>query len=140
MSIIAKDKNTITLIYNPNTSLGKQTLPYVKSMEKPTRIIDVSKDNLTGTQWTEVAQMLEIEVKDLVDVNHSDFKSQFEGDDPTLETHDWIKILDKNPQLLRCPILIKGEKFFLIETPSEVARLIDPDSPGIDIPHTDTNS
>ncbi|XLS30567.1 arsenate reductase family protein [Flavobacteriaceae bacterium M23B6Z8] len=137
MSIIAKDKNTITLIYNSETSLGKQTYPYVKSMDKPTRFIDISKDNVTGTQWAEVAQMIGIEVKDLINTSHADFKKQFEADGAKLETHDWIKVLDKNPSLLRCPILIKGDEFFLIETPSEVTHLIDPDSPGIGIPHTD---
>ncbi|WP_340201835.1 hypothetical protein [Ascidiimonas sp. W6] len=134
MSLLATSNNLITLIYNSSSSLGKQTLAYVKASTKSMRFIDVFKENITGTQWLEIAEKLNMSIGDLVDKEHGDFKKENVSNQLNLETNDWLKILDKQPQLLQYSILIKGEEFILINTPSEVANHISPDSGGIDIP------
>lgn len=56
MGIFSTDKNQITLIYNSNTSIGKQTYAYVSDSKKKIRSINTAKNSLTSTQWVEIAE------------------------------------------------------------------------------------
>ena len=58
MGVIAMDKKQLTLYYSSENSLGKQVHAYVKSSGKDQLTIDISKTNITGTQWAELADGL----------------------------------------------------------------------------------
>ncbi|NNM17109.1 MAG: hypothetical protein HKP24_00935, partial [Croceitalea sp.] len=67
MGVIAKNKNQVKLYYNSKNTLGKQTYAYVQSIKRPLLGIDTAKDNITGTQWSEIAEGLNIEIAELID-------------------------------------------------------------------------
>lgn len=129
MSIVATNKRQLTLIYNSQTSLGKQTLGYVQGTDDRIQTIDISKTKLGDTAWVSIADGLkkplhELFAKDLPElpeVNASEF-----------DTDDWLKLLQKNPGFLQKPIAINGEKYMQVETPSEVLRFFDADSAGLE--------
>ncbi|OIQ23010.1 arsenate reductase family protein [Lacinutrix sp. MedPE-SW] len=131
MSSIATNQNETILYYNSNTSLGKQTLPYLEASDRKIRTIDISKTNVTGTQWASLANKLNIFIKDLVNKEHPDFKKNYK-DSTNLSEDDWIKILNANPETLKSPILIVGKKYYLIDTPSKVAPLLKTEGEDID--------
>ncbi|MBQ0733386.1 arsenate reductase family protein [Aquimarina celericrescens] len=130
MGIISTDKNKITLIYNSETSLGKQTYGYVSASKKDILAVDTSKTNIPGTQWIEIANNLGIQISELVNKEHPNFQESYSAN-VKLETNDWLKVLDNHPEVVANPILILDEKFYQIENPSDFVKYMDPDSAGV---------
>lgn len=135
MGVIAMDKKQITLYYSSENSIGKQLNAYVESSGKDHLTIDISKTNVTGTQWAELADGLGKNISDLVNTEHADFKKIFGDDSIDLDDDGWLKILNKNPVLLKNAIVIKGENFIELTSASDFKQYMDPDSAGIDKPY-----
>ncbi len=132
MGVISTDKNEIKLYYHSENSLGKQTLAYVEASEKKLLAIDISQTKVTGTQWLELAKNLGIRVDELINKQHPDF-SQHYDENADLAVEDWLKILDKMPNVLTYPIAIIGNKYVQLKSPADFVKFIEPDSKGIDI-------
>lgn len=124
MGSIATNKNQVTLYYNSNNSIGKQSLAYLNSSLRSINSIDISKTKVTGKQWLEITSNLNVSLTDLVNQTHPDFKSEYENVND-LSREDWIKILQNKPQVLSYPILIVNKSYHLIETPSKIAKLLE---------------
>ena len=124
MGSIATDKRQIILYYNSETSLGKQTYAYVQTSNKKILAVDISKTKITGMEWLEISERLNTILSKLVNQEHPDFTKNYTTG-ISLNKEDWIKVLQNHPETLRCPILANGKVFSLIETPSEVAELLE---------------
>lgn len=127
MGVISTDKNEIKLFFHSENSIGKQIQAYVLASEKKILTIDISKTKVTGTQWVELAKGLGVSISDLINQEHPDFIKNY-GDHPNLEQDDWLKILDKQPEVLTTPIAIIGEHFVQLNSPSDFVKYIEPDS------------
>jgi arsenate reductase len=121
MGEIATSDRQITLYYNPNTQKAKQTLAYAKAEGLPVDQVDLSIAKFTGTQIVELSNRLEISLKDLVDQMHPLYKSQLENHD--LSEDDWIKTIQRNPEIMKQPIALRGGKTILVETPTDILRI-----------------
>ncbi|MBJ7880843.1 arsenate reductase family protein [Gelidibacter salicanalis] len=130
MGVISTDKNEIKLYFHSENSIGKQIQAYVLASEKKVLTIDISKTKVTGTQWTELAKGLGVGISDLINKEHPDFVKNY-GEHVDLEQEDWLKILDKQPEVLTAPIAIIGEHFVQLTSPSDFVKYIEPDSKGI---------
>jgi arsenate reductase-like glutaredoxin family protein len=135
MGVLTTTKNHLQLIYNSKNSLGKQALAYINSSEKSIYTLDTAKDNLTPTQWSEIASKLELSIAELVDKNQSDFKNEFGSDDIVMDDDQWIKVINKKPYLITKPILVAGDRVFQITTPSDILKYIEADSAGLEKPY-----
>lgn len=131
MGVISTDKNKLSLYYNSESSIGKQCYAYVQSSDKKVLGIDITKTTVTPTQWTELADGLNIKVKDLLDTSHPDFKQKYGEDAIAMEPNDWLKILEKNPQLVQFPVLIFGEKYYQLKSGAEFKKYLEADSANI---------
>lgn len=131
MGVIATNKNKLSLYYNSESSIGKQCYGYVQASDKKVLGIDILKTKVTPTQWSELADGLAIEVKDLIDTNHPDFMNEYGRDAITMEANDWLKILEKNPRLVQFPVLVFGEKFYQLKSGAEVKKYLEADSADI---------
>ncbi|WP_254073622.1 arsenate reductase family protein [Cellulophaga sp. HaHaR_3_176] len=131
MGVISTDNKKITLYYNSENSIGQQCYAYVQSSDKKVLGIDVSKTNVSGTQWAELAGNLNIPVKDLINVDHADFVKQYGDKKIDLEAHDWMKILEKSPKLIQYPVLIIGENYHQLKSGSDFKKFLDGDSAGL---------
>lgn len=127
MGVISTDENEIKLYFHSENSIGKQIQAYVLASEKKVLAIDISKTNVTGTQWTELAEGLGMPIRDLINKEHPDFVKNY-GNAVDLEAEDWLKILDKQPEVLTTPIAIIGKKYIQLTSPSDFLRYIEPDS------------
>lgn len=131
MGVISTDDKKITLYYNSENSIGQQCYAYVQSSDKKVLGIDVSKTNVSGTQWAELAENLNIPVKDLINVEHADFIKQYGDDKVDLEPHDWMKILEKSPKLIQYPVLIFGENYYQLKSGADFKKYLEGDSAGV---------
>ena len=121
MGEIATSERQITLFYSSKSSRAKQALAYAKAEGLPIHEIDILKTPITGTQIAELADRLKIEIKDLVNQEHSSYKSHFAPHE--LSSEDWIKMIKNNPEIMKQPIALRGEKTILVETPSDIIKI-----------------
>ena len=131
MGVISTNNRKITIYYHSENSIGKQAYAYVKSSDKKLHAVDVSKTKVTGTQWAELASKLGKSISDLINKEHPGFTETYGEDPAIMEQHDWLKILQNEPQLLKYPIVIDGENYIQIKTAAEFKQYIDADSAGL---------
>ncbi|MDC6351473.1 hypothetical protein PP178_07895 [Zeaxanthinibacter sp. PT1] len=142
MSVLATDKRQLTLIYNSETSLGKQTVGYVESSGDKIQMVDISKTSLGDTVWVSLAEGLNKPLGKLLATDHPD-APEIEG--ANFSTDDWLKLIKKNPVLLQQPIAVNGDDYLQVDTPSRILKFFDVDSSGLDKkplgeePSTDAN-
>lgn len=119
---MSHSKHELVLYYNAESSIGKQTLAYAQTHLKHIIAYEFSKMSFTGTRWRQLLYLLNLQPKQLL--NKADpwyqekIRGQEYGDD------EWTSVLIKNPNLIKAPIAIKGEKAILCKTPTDILRLI----------------
>lgn len=121
MGEIATSDRQITLYYSSKSVRAKQTLAYAKAEGLPIQQIDILKTPLTGTQIAELADRLDLEIKDLVNQEHPSYKSHFKHHD--FSSDDWIKMIRHNPEIMKQPIALRGDKTILVETPTDIIKI-----------------
>lgn len=121
MGEIATSDRQITLFYSSKSERAKQTLAYAKSEGLPILQIDILKTKLTGTQIAELADRLHINIEDLINQEHPTYKAQFEHHD--FSSDDWTKMIRHNPEIMKQPIALRGDKTILVETPTDVIKI-----------------
>ncbi|WAC02782.1 hypothetical protein N7U66_03730 [Lacinutrix neustonica] len=121
MGEIATSNRQITLYYNSNSVRAKQTLAYARAEGIPVLPIDLLKQKLTGTQIAELAERLKIKIEDFVNQEHPSYNSKFEHHQ--LSSDDWIKMIQHNPDIMKQPIALRGDKTILIETPTDIIKI-----------------
>jgi arsenate reductase len=121
MGEIATSERHITLFYSSNSVRAKQALAYVKAEGLAIQAIDILKTPLTGTQIAELAKRLGLEIKDMVNQEHPAYISKFEPHE--LSSEDWIKMIKKNPNIMKQPIALRGNQTILVETPTDILKI-----------------
>lgn len=121
MAEIASSKRQITLIYNSDSVRAKKTLALAQTKELPIREIDVLTTKLTGEQLSEIANDLNMPIQSLVNQEHPYYKEHF--GDAKFSDMDLLTMIEHNPQILKQPIAILGEKTILVDTPTDILQL-----------------
>lgn len=121
--VFANTDKEITLIYHSGEQIGKQILTYAHTENIPIHDIDLKHMKLTPTQWIELAFRMKIEVRDLVNREHPNFSQKF-GQVDELSDGDWLKLLINNPDTLRAPIVMKGDKVVIMSNPQEMLSFV----------------
>ncbi|WP_340155867.1 hypothetical protein [uncultured Winogradskyella sp.] len=121
MGEIATSNRQVTLFYNSDSPRGEQTLAYAKANRLKLEEIDILKTKLTGTQIVELASKLHMEVADLVNQNHPAYASHFEHHN--FSEDDWIKMIQHNPEIMKQPIALRGDKTIIVDTPTDILKI-----------------
>ena len=132
MNSIARNDNQITLVYSSKTRLGKRTRAHVDAVKSTDlQTIDIAETKLTGTQWAELAEGLQTNIKEFVNYEEADNEEedQVQGD---YGDDDYINILNNNPELFTHPIAILGKQMLQITNPTDIQQFIEVDSAGLE--------
>ncbi|WP_198439815.1 arsenate reductase family protein [Pareuzebyella sediminis] len=121
MPEIATSEWEIVLFYNPNHPGSQKTLAYAMGEGLPLRDVDIIKNQFTGTQLEELAGRLGLPIDGLVNKEHPHYDKHYANAD--FDDEGWIKIMRKNPVLIKEPIAIRGHKAIIVNTPSDLSRL-----------------
>jgi arsenate reductase-like glutaredoxin family protein len=133
MISLAIDPKQIVLFYNSNQKSHRETLAYSEASGKRLLPIDVSKDKVAGTAWTEIADALQLRASDLLHTDHSSYIKKY-GKHKDIDCNGAIKTLQKDPDMLIFPIAIQGEKAMELKLYSEMLSFFDVDTSAIRIP------
>lgn len=119
--VISTSERQITVFYNPISDTAKQTLAYARTHGLAIEEIDVSKTPMTGTQIAELANRLDIEIKELINMNHHKYRRKFTFQHFSCE--DWITMIQNHPEIMKQPIALRGNKTILVETPTDILKI-----------------
>jgi arsenate reductase len=119
--MLSTDDNLITIIYHSEDHIGKEILAYAQTENMPIRDIDISKTKVSETNWAGIAKKLGIGIKDLINMKHPNYMQHY-GESVDLSDHDFLKLLEHNPDTLRAPIVMKGEKIQMMENPQDMVH------------------
>lgn len=115
------NEREITIFYKPGIKKDTNTYTLARQVSSHIREIDVMKDKVTPTQLKEIVDMLGVDVEKLIERDSDTYREQFHDKD--FDESGWIDVLAKNPDMMRTPIVFKGKKGIIIETPSNVLKL-----------------
>jgi arsenate reductase-like glutaredoxin family protein len=130
MGVFANDEKQLSYIYSSESDLGRKVLGYVEGIDKGIRVIDVSKEDLGDTVWTEIIDLLDTSFAELLSTDHP--KAPEVAVNGDFDTNGWLKILDKNPVLLQDPIAINGDHAKIVESRADILSFYEVDSAGLE--------
>lgn len=126
MGVLARDDKQLTLIYSSNTRVGTHVLAYVQGIEEKLLTVDIAKTKVADTVWVELAHRLGVKVGDLIDR-----RMVKTGDTSEFGTNDWLKILQKNNEVLSYPIAVNGDRIAQIKNAPDIMEFFGVESAGL---------
>ena len=130
MSVLAEDQNQLTFIYNSETSLGKKAFATLQSSEHKIKSIDISKDSIADTIWVEVCKKLNKSIGEFcIEVDNG--RNLADKDTSSFSDDDWIKMLNKQPEIVQKPVLIGKYESIIISNANDVLKSFNVDSAGL---------
>lgn len=121
MAQIARSPRQITVFFDPDSCRCGKVLALIRTRGFPIQEIDIIREPLSEEQIFEIAGLLEMEISELVNRDHPVFTKRF--GDADFSDEDWAKMLHKNPEIMKNPIVIHGDEAFLISSPSEALKV-----------------
>ncbi|MEM9830209.1 MAG: ArsC/Spx/MgsR family protein [Bacteroidota bacterium] len=111
----------VDLIYNFNNRGDREALAYAKQIAQHVNETDISKTPLTERQMAQLLDNLGVEVDDVIDRRAEIYQQKYEN--AKMSKEDWLEVLKHNPELLRTPIGILGNRAVICENPNDLLKL-----------------
>lgn len=127
MGVLSENERQLNFYYYPGHKLSKEALAYAQSSDAKLNAVNIEKTKLTGTQWVELAEMLQVKVTDFLEKDHPAFKEKFDKE-IEVGTEDAVKILQNNPELLVYPIATRGKKAIYVKMMTDILQLTKTDT------------
>lgn len=113
----------VVIIYNFKVQGNREALAYAKQIAQNVNEIDISKNPLTERQLAELLDRLGVGIADIIDQRSELYKEKYK--DVDMEEADWLGVIKRNPELMRTPIGILGDKAVICESPNDMLKLDD---------------
>ncbi|MEM6842563.1 MAG: ArsC/Spx/MgsR family protein [Bacteroidota bacterium] len=111
----------VDLIYNFNLQGDREALVYAQQIAQHVNETDISKTPLTERQMAQLLDNLGVEVDDVIDRRAEIYQQKYEN--AKMSKEDWLEVLKHNPELLRTPIGILGNRAVICENPNDLLKL-----------------
>jgi len=116
-------KREILIYYNPESSADRRTVAHAKGMVPHLRSYAHGSTPSGGTSWLQIIRSLDLHPKELLNKAHPDYQKNIRGKE--FDEEGWISVIKYNPQMIKCPIAMRGNRVVLCSTPTDIYRLID---------------
>lgn len=113
--------NQMSIYYNRESSRAKKVLAYARSVAPNVNEVEYHKTPVTPTQWRRLLDMLELRPKDLLNRAAPYYQANIRGRD--FDAEGWLNILIRNPDLIKAPIALKGNRAVLCNNPTDILQL-----------------
>lgn len=131
--MISRKKNLINLYYHPDHINSKKCIAIANANKAFVQAIDIEKTRISQTHWSEMAELLNISVLDLLDLEHEKIVSKF-GSTPDIDEFSALKIIQNNPEVVKSPIAIRDDRAVFADNPRDILKLQNTDTGEIRIP------
>ena len=112
----------ILILYDPGSGSGRQVVAYARSLSRHVQAYSFQQspyNNRTG--WCKILRALEMEPKELLDKSHSYYQTHIRGRE--FDEEGWFNVLRTNPELIKAPIAMRGQRAVLCINPKDIYRL-----------------
>lgn len=113
----------ILIYYNPESSSDRRTVAHAKGMVPHIRSYAHHRSPSGGTSWFQIIKSFGKDPKELLNKAHPYYQSNIRGKE--FDEEGWAKILQYNPEIIKAPIAMRGQKTILCSTPTDIYRLVD---------------
>ncbi|RMG82571.1 MAG: glutaredoxin [Bacteroidetes bacterium] len=117
------NKREILIYYNPESSNDRKTVALAQSVVSHVRSFAFDKAPSNGTSWQQILSALGLHPKELLNKAHPYYRAHIKGCE--FDDECWIKVLQKNPDLIKAPIAIRGNKAVLCTSATDIYKLMD---------------
>jgi arsenate reductase len=121
--IFANTDHEITLIYNSDEHIGKQILAFIQAENLPAHTIDLVHETLSPTHWADLSVRMNMPIRDFVNTERAAFIQKFPNI-KDLSDNDWLTVLVNNPDVLKAPIVMKGDKIVMMSNAQDMLRFV----------------
>lgn len=111
----------ILIFYNEESSKDKKLLAYAKSTGFKIRSYAHAKAPYTSTGWKLILDTLKMHPKELMNKADPFYQDNLRGKE--FDDDGWLSVIKNNPNLIKSPIAMKGNKAILCNTPTDIYRL-----------------
>jgi len=115
------NQREILIYYNPESSSDKKTVAYAKSMSKHIKSYAHDKSPSKGMSWEMIINSLNLHPKELMNKSHPYYRENIKGQD--FDRESWIKVLQRNPDIIKAPIAVRGKQAVLCLSPTDILKL-----------------
>lgn len=113
----------VVIIYNFNERGNREAIAYAKQIAQNVNEVDISKTPLNERQMAQLLDNLGVGVEDVIDRRSDIYQEKYK--DTQMSIMDWLKVIEHNPELLRTPIGILGDRAVICESPGDILKLDD---------------
>lgn len=113
----------ITLIYNFNKQGDRESIAYAKQIADKVNEVDIAKTPLTERQMAQLLDKLGVGVEEIIDKKSDVYREKYRDKD--MEEPDWLGVIKHEPNMMKTPIGILGEKSIICDLPSHILSLDD---------------
>jgi len=111
----------ILIYYNPTSSNDKKTVAHAQGVSKHVRTYAYSKARSTGASWRQILKSLDLHPRELMNKAHPYYQANIRGRDFSGES--WLRVIKNNPDLIKAPIAIRGNKAILCTNSTDIYKL-----------------
>ncbi len=111
----------IMIYYNPESSADRRTVAFAQTISAHVKTFEFSKSPSTGTSWQQIIAALNIHPKELLNKAHPYYQQFIRGRE--FDEEGWLNVLKYNPELIKAPIAIRGNKAIVCTTPTDIYKL-----------------
>jgi arsenate reductase len=111
----------VTVVYNFNKQGDREAIAYAKQIAKEVNEVDISKNPLTERQMAQLLDKLGVSVERIIDTKSDIYREKYK--DVKMDEPDWLGAIKHNPEMMKTPIGILGEKSVICDLPSQLLEL-----------------
>ncbi len=113
----------ILIYFNPSSSADRKTVAFAQGICRHVRAYAYSQAPSSPTSWQQILDMIGVHPKELLNKAHPYYQAHIRGRD--FDKESWVKIIMKNPDLLKAPIAIRGRRAIQCCSPTDILKLTD---------------
>lgn len=114
--------NEILICYDPEQATARQVLAYARTLTTHVHEVEYHKTKYSTTIWQQIMHMLgDPDPKTLLNKAHPFYRQHLKGRE--FSQDDILNIIIRNPEILRAPIAIRGNKAVFCDQATDILRL-----------------
>lgn len=118
---------TIHIYHTGNQYKVSQMLALAESNQVKATDHNIAKEPLTGTQLLTLSNKLQLSLDKMVDKECDLYKNSLQN--VNYDEADWVQVLTEHPELLKTPIVERGNEIMIAQNPTDVLKFKDMDPP-----------
>lgn len=112
----------ITIYHNPKCSKSRAGLAYLKEKGLEYTVVEYIRNPISREVLKDILMKMNASPEELIRIQEDVFKSDFEG--KQFNAEEWIDILLEYPRLIKRPILVKGYRAAVAQSPAEIDKFL----------------